>query len=261
MRVASIALETKEHVDGEVSFFPRTIFSLSPSETLLYRSIRKKHDDLERSLKTATRSERRVRESAFRDEFLDFIRPYFERSNLLLARAHVFYGPEKEIQVETPRYQFFDEGRPLCAGIQVHYFFSIKDDALSCMPHLSYDQRLRPGALSHGMVWDLLQRTLDGVEADGIGVPLCSFDSFISFGSTDHAKTLLLEFKKIFDALPEETIRSIDSLYRERLAQKMLAPDQNNARLDDLLRKEYERTRDFALAESGFLASKMRLVQ
>lgn len=249
---------------------PYTFFSLSASEQMQYNTFRGERDNLERRMiqlreecGEIERSERNHQEKEIQELFLDLIKPHLEQLGLTVASSFAGYGEDKKTFVETPYYHPFTDNGHSDFSIRIVYWFSTKDNTLSCTTNLDYREGVSLGkSPKRQMVYDLLRRAIDGKKQDGINFPIVNFGGdFVYFASAEFAIPLIGAVRDILDGIGPEAVGDLNFLHSEYMKQLSYGEVSDTRIQQRVFREAYDRKLEFEMLKAGFTDQKLILVK
>ncbi len=278
MQVSSVQLVETEglsiYSDRKI---PKTFFSLDAAEQMQYNAFRGKRDKLESRIielrqegKELKRNERENGEEEIHELFSELIQSHLKRSGLTAASCFAGYGEDKKTFVETPYYRLFNNADPFDVAIRVVYWFSTKDDTLSCTTNLDYQEGVSLGkSPKRQMVYDLLRKVVEeikqdrpGIKHDGTNFPITDFrGDFIYFASSEYAMPLIGFIRDILETVDPEAIRDLNFLYSEYMKQKSYGEVSDTNIQQRVFREAYERKLETELVKAKFIGSKLTIVK
>lgn len=271
MQVSKAELVNVEHsITHEIEGIPYTFFSLDASEKAKYNAFREKHNDLERTIDKIRREggeikakERQERENGVQEMFVELVKPYLNQVGLEAVRCFAGYGEDKKTFVETPYYVLFENNEPFEAALRIVYWFSTKDETLSCTSNLDYraEGSIAKSPQRH-TVYDLLRKYLGERKQDGASFPIVSFrGDFVYFASSEFAMPLIGLVRDILEKVGPEEMKELNVLYTEYMKQKSYGSFCDTAVEQRVFKEAYERKLETELVRSGFIKPKLMVVK
>ena len=271
MQVSKVELVEVEHsITYGKEMMPYTFFTLDASEKMKYGAFRKTQNDLETTIGQMRREgreikpqERQEREKEVQNMFMELVTPHFEQSGLEVAKCFAGYGENKKTLVETPYYVLFDDKKPFDAALRVVYWFSTKDENLSCTSNLDYraEGSIATSPQRH-LVYNLLKKVIAEREQDGINFPIVSFKGdFVYFASSELAIPLIVMFRDLLQKVGPEAMNELNILYGEYLNQKNCGEVSDTAVQQKVFREAYEKKTEMELVRAGFIEQKLIVVK
>lgn len=266
MDVASVVFDEKMLSNDEMERIPRTVFSLSPAEKMQYLTFQKIRQDLEASVREMSRAQITRKQQEVQSLFLDIVAPYLRRTDMVPQLCFAYYGGG-DVEMQMRPCALVRQDHSFLFSVRVDYSFDARGTDLSCTSRLACDATSshhpysHPREFVHAVIWDLFKYALKDRVGSGMLKPALVFDHFISFGSTDHAFPLLQTMAGMLEDIPQESLNDLCAYYREWKSKEMYGSEQHDSSLMvNLLRKEYERSRTFVLAETGLASQRISLV-
>ncbi len=271
MQVSKAALIEVEHsITHEMESMPYTFFTLDASEKMKYNSFRGKQNDLERTIgqmrsegKEIKPKERQEREEEVQAMFVDLVKPHLEQSGLEALRCFAGYGENKRTFIETPSYALFENNELFDVTVRVFYWFSTKDETLSCTSNLDYRAK---GSIikspQRQMIYDLLRKVIAEKDQDGTIFPIVSFKGdFVYFASSELAMPLITLVKSIMEQVGPEAMQELNILYGEYMRQRSYGEVSNTTIQLKVFREAYQRKIETELVRAGFIEHKLTRVK
>lgn len=271
MKVSRAEFVEVEHpITHEIERMPYTFFSLDASEQMRYNDFRGKHNDLEKIIDLIRREgseikpkERQERENEVSNIFVELIESHLNQAGLEAVRCFAGYGKDKKTFVETPYYVLFENQEPFDAAIRVVYWFSTKDETLSCTSNLDYraEGSVAKSPQRH-MVYDLLRRVVGERKPDETNFPIVSFKgAFVYFASSEFAVPLIKLVRDILEKVGPEAMEELNVLYMEYMSQRSYGEVSNTVVQQRVFKEAYERKLETELVRAGFIEQRLIVVK
>ena len=256
MHVSSVELVGFKHpISQDIQSKPTTFFSLDASERMKYNAFRSQRNNLEALVEKRQAKGREIREKELQEMFFDLIQPHLEQSGLEASRCSIGYGEEKETFVGTSDYVLFKNNIPFDVSLRVVYWFSTKDETLSCTSNISYSGEgpTAKSPQSH-LVHDLLNKVVSEREQDGTNFPLVSFrGDFIYFASAVFAIPLMNAIADIIKKVGPIAMEELSILYSEYKRTTTYEETPNNSVRQRVFKEAYENKLETELIKAGLI--------
>ena len=253
-------VNVKNPITDEIEQIPHTFFSLSASEKMQYNSFRIAQDTLEKKVNELRNKRKEIKkedEKKIQEEFIKMIKPYFESTGLKVEYCFAGYGSAKQALVQTPHYKLFEQDDPFDISFKLTYWFSTKNEELSCTSYLESHSKRPLGCQQ--VVQDLLRKTVQEQKQDGISFPLTNFNGFIYFASTDFAIPLMRFIGNLLEKLGPETMDELTTIHREY--QNQIIYGEEETVQGKVFKDAYERRVEEGLIKAKFIEPKLTIVK
>ncbi len=255
-------VEVERPISKEKEQIPYTFFELDAAEQIAYNTFRVQRDSLEGVVRNLSAPERQRVEREVQQKFIDIIQPHFEELGMTIDYCCAYYGKDKKTAVNTVGYRLFEESEPFNTAFKVDYWFSTKDETLSCTSNL---HPLSPvggsKSLSRGVMYDLLKRAVRELRTDGDDGPFFSFKGdFVYFASHRFAVPILDFLKRILFKIGPESLEELKVLHQEYTQQRNRGDISDTIIQQKVFRDAYERKLETELVKAGFKDHKLSLV-
>ncbi len=211
MHVTEARLVEKTHfISGTKKMIPHTFFALTAAEQMLYTAFRKKREDIHTAFQTVHGKEREEHEQDLQRTFLNLVEPYLTSLDVQPATCYIYSGEDRQTLVTTPRYALFEDADPFTLTAKASYWFTTKDEHLSCITQLDFTSERPHRQLIHDLVHRVSAETLQ----DGINPPFLSFGEFIHYAPTTFTVPLIQLVQDVLTGLGSEIVNTLDELCR-----------------------------------------------
>lgn len=157
----------------------------------------------------------------------------------------------------------FENKEPFDAALRVVYWFSTKDETLSCTSNLGYAAGGLGGNLSQKyVVYDLLRNVIGERKQDGYTFPTVSFrgDS-VYFASSGFARPLMGLIWEILEKVGSQAMGELNILYRETINQRSRGENSDTTIQQRVFQEAYKQKLENELTRGGFLKPELVLVK
>jgi len=246
MEVSRVELVESNRSLGDKEKFPYTLFSLNSSEQNLYDSFRARHDKLKATLdglknKELRGGEKKRGEEELKKMFLELVNPYLQKQGLRALGCFTTYGDEaRRTFLRMPHYLLFEDNKPFNASIEPQYLFSTEDENLSCDSKLDY-QPENYSIYERSVVYNLLEKIIEGQEQDGITLPIISRRGFMYFASTEFTTPLMSFIRNILKSVGPKEMEKLIILNTEYSNQCRRGESSDTKLQQEVFKEAYEK--------------------
>lgn len=269
MHVSKVDWVEEHSITHERENIPYTFFSLDSFEKRRYHAFRARHNDLEMTIgqirskgSEINPQERQEREKEVSNMFVELMKPHLALSELDAAACFAGYGKDKKTMIETPYYTLFEDKEPFDAALRAIYWFSTKDENLSCKTYLDYrSEGPAQKCPQRQLVYHLLKKAIEKERSDGINFPLVSFKGdFVYFASSEFAMLLMGLVKDILEKIGSHAMQELNVLYTEYIKAKSQGEFSDTVVQQKVFQEAYERKVETELVRAGFIEQKLTLI-
>jgi len=254
-------IEVERPIFKEKEQMPYTFFELDATEQVAYNAFRVQRNSLEGVVQTMPAAERQRVEREVQQQFIDIIQPHFEEYGLTIDDCFAYYGEDKKTIVNTSGYRLFDEKEPFNSAFKIVYWFSTKDESLSCTSNL-YPLGSESGikSPSRQVLYDLLEHIVKECEQDGKQFPLISFKGdYVYFASHRFAIPILYFLRTMLLKIGPESVKEMTILSQEYL--HLRDRDYSDSKVKQrVFLDAYQLKLETELVKAGFRDQKLSLV-